>query len=71
MQVANKQIESTLANLEVSNLNGGITVELPMVYFRPSLPLSTDTTATQEDVNHWPHLKGIELQSITEKSVYW
>ena len=35
-----------------------------MVYSRPSLPLSTDTTATQEDVDRWPHLKGIELPSI-------
>ena len=35
-----------------------------MVYSTPSLPVSNDAVGTQEDVNRWPHLKGIEMQSI-------
>ncbi|KAK3737962.1 hypothetical protein QZH41_000763 [Actinostola sp. cb2023] len=29
-----------------------------------SLPVSTDTIGTQEDVDRWPHLKGIKIPSI-------
>ena len=35
-----------------------------MVYSRPSLLVSTAAIGTQEDVNHWPHLKGIDLPRI-------
>ena len=35
-----------------------------MVYSRPSLPVSTDTTGTQEDVSRWPHLNGVTIPSI-------
>ena len=64
MQTVNEPIECFLVNLEVSDLNDSITVDLPMVYSRPSLPVSTDTIGAQEDVNRWPHLNGIKLQSI-------
>ena len=64
MQTVNEPIECSLVNLEVSDLNDSITVDLPMVYSRPSLPVSTDTIGAQEDVNRWPHLNGIKLRSI-------
>ena len=35
-----------------------------MVYSRPSLPISTAAIGTQEDVNRWPHLKGIDVPRI-------
>ena len=35
-----------------------------MVYSRPSLPVSTAAIGTQEDVNRWPHLKGIDVPRI-------
>ena len=59
-----KPIECSLVNLEVTDLNDHNLIELPMVYSRPSLPVSTDTIATLEDVNQWPHLKGISIPSI-------
>ena len=64
LQTENKPIECSLVNLEVSDLCESATVELPMVYSRPSLPVSTDTIGTQEDLNRWPYLKGIEIPSI-------
>ena len=35
-----------------------------MVYSRPSLPVSKAAIGTQEDVNRWPHLKGIDVPRI-------
>ncbi|KAK3735155.1 hypothetical protein QZH41_020254, partial [Actinostola sp. cb2023] len=64
MQIANKQIECSLVSLEVTNLSNSNRVKLPMVYSRSSLPVSTDTIGTQEDVDRWPHLKGIKIPSI-------
>ena len=64
MQTSNQSIECSSVNLEVSDLSEQNLVELPMVYSTPSLPVSPDTVGTQEDVNRWPHLKGIKLQSI-------
>ncbi|XP_078381445.1 uncharacterized protein LOC144664208 [Oculina patagonica] len=61
MQTANEQVQCSLVDLEVSDLNGSNTVELPKVYSRPSLPVSTEAIAKQEDVNRWPHLNGIKL----------
>ena len=64
MQTSNQSIECSLVNLEVSDLSEQNLIELPMVYSTPSLPVSTDTVGTQEDVNRWPHLKGVEMQDI-------
>lgn len=61
MQTANEQVLCSLVDLEVSDLNGSNTVELPMVYSRPSLPVLSEAIAKQEDVNRWPHLNGIKL----------
>ena len=35
-----------------------------MVYSRPSLLVSTAAIGTQEEVNLWPHLKGIDVPRI-------
>ena len=64
MQTSNQSIECSLVNLEVSDLREQNLVELPMVYSTPSLPVSSDTVGTQEDVNRWPHLKGIKMESV-------
>jgi len=51
MQTSNEEIECSLVNLEVSDLRDLNSIDLPMVYSRPSLPVSTDTIGTQADVN--------------------
>ena len=64
MESANAPIETSYVNLEVLNLNEDNVVELPMVFSRPSLPISRDSIADQKDVNRWPHLKGINIPHI-------
>lgn len=48
----------------MSDLNQENVVELPVVYSRPSLPIPSEAIARQEDMDHWPHLKGINVQKI-------
>ena len=64
MQATNQAIECSVVNLEVLGLNDNKTINLPLVYSRPTLPVSTDTIATQKDVNRWSHLSGIEIPSV-------
>ena len=64
MQRTNEAIECSLVNLEVSDLSDLNVIELPMLYSQPSLPVSTNAIGTQEDVNRWPHLKGITVPNI-------
>ena len=64
MGKSNETIECSLVNLEVSDIGNQNLIELPMVYSRPSLPVSTSAIGTQEDVNRWPHLKGIDVPRI-------
>ena len=64
MESANTPIETSYVNLEVLDLNEDNVVELPMVFSRPSLPISRDSIAGQKDVNRWPHLKGITIPHI-------
>ena len=56
--------ECSLVNLEVSDFSDHNIIELLMAYSRRSLPVSTETTGTQEDVNRWPHLEGITVPGI-------
>ena len=64
MQTSYQSIKCSLVNLEVSDLTEQTLIELPIVYSTPSLPVSSDTVGMQEDVNHWPHLKGIKMESL-------
>ena len=64
METSNQTIKCSLVNLEVSDLSEENLIELPMVYSTPSLPVSSDTIGMQEDVNRWPHLKGIKMEGI-------
>ena len=64
MQTSNEEIECSLVNIEVSDLSDLNSIDLPMVYSRPSLPVSTDTIDTPEDVSPWPHLNGVTIPSI-------
>ena len=64
MGKSNKTIQCSLVNLEVSDIGNENLIEQLMVYSQPSLPVSTAAIGTQEDVNHWPYLKGIDLPRI-------
>ena len=64
LQGENTPIECSLVSLEAFDLSEENAVQLPMVYSRPSLPISPDAIAGQEDVERWPCLKGIKLPQI-------
>ncbi|XP_071948920.1 uncharacterized protein [Antedon mediterranea] len=57
--------KSTTISLEVANLYGSSQVKIPRVYTRQSIPVSTNTIASQAEVDRWPHLQGIYIPSIT------
>ena len=56
--------ESHVVSLEVFDLEEENMVELPFVFTRPKLPVSTESIASQDDINRWPHLAGIDIPRI-------
>ena len=52
-----------MISLLVSDVHRENSVEIPMVYSTPSLPISRENTPKQ-DVNRWPHLKGVTIPQI-------
>ena len=53
-----------LNDLEVSELNGEHTIELPSIYAQPNLPVSKKDIVTSEDLQKWPHLCDVHISTI-------
>ena len=53
-----------ISGLEVCGLDNGSTVELPLVYTKPKMPVTRDLMPTQEDIDRYEHLREIELPVI-------
>lgn len=53
-----------LPDLEVSSLEGDDFVELTGVFTQKAIPASQENIPTQEDVDRWPHLRGVRIPSI-------
>ena len=66
MQGKNAPIKCSLVSLVVSDLEGNCNVKLPLVYSRPCLPVPVEAISTQQDVDRWPHLQGINIAHINE-----
>ena len=64
LETTNALTECSIVNLEALDLNEEHMVELPKVFSRPSLPISRDSVPNQQDVDRWPHLKGIKFPCI-------
>ena len=64
LQGEENSAECSLVSLQISDLLQENTVELPEVYSRPNLPIPAEAIATQQDVNRWPHLKGVKIPKI-------
>ena len=64
MNGANSTINCKVAALEVFDLDGNNSTDLPKVYSRPSLPMTKTTLASQADVNRWKHLDGVTLRHL-------
>ena len=54
-----------LVQLEVFDLEEENFIELPLVFSTPKLPVASESVPRQEDVDRWPHLKGVTLVEIT------
>ncbi|XP_062566787.1 uncharacterized protein LOC134229094 [Saccostrea cucullata] len=55
---------SILSGLEVSDLNGDHTIDLPPIYTQPDLPISKKDIGTSEDLHRWPHLRDVHIDTI-------
>lgn len=58
---------TSLASLEIYDLQEDQLVELPAVYSVAQLPVTREDIPQQSDVDRWPHLKGIVLPEINAK----
>ena len=56
--------QSLVVCLEISDLCGNHTIELPNVFSRPSLPVTIDDIPRQTDVDRWAYLNGIHIPHI-------
>ena len=64
LEKQNSVTECQVFKLEVFDLEEHNFVELPTVFSTPKLPISEESIPWQEDVNMYPHLKGIQLLKI-------
>lgn len=53
-----------VSDLEVSSLEGDDFIELTGVFAQKVIPASKENIPTQEDVDRWPHLRGVRIPSI-------
>jgi hypothetical protein len=52
---------SQVTSLEVMGMGRMQPLKLPSVYSKSKLPIHADNIASQEDIDHWPHLTGINI----------
>ena len=64
LQGEENSAECSPVSLQISDLHQENTVKLPEVYSRSNLPIPAEAIATQQDVNRWPHLKGVKMPKI-------
>ena len=58
-------INTTVSTLEISDLSDNISITLPMVYSKNTLPIPEANIATLSDISHFPHLQGIDLPNVS------
>ena len=64
MDNENVKGQSLVVSLEVCDLSGNNAIELPCVFSRAKLPVSTDDIPCQSDVDRWTYLEGIQVPHI-------
>ena len=60
----NVKSQSLVVSLEVCDLSGNNAIELPCVFSRAKLPVSTDDIPCQSDMDRWTYLEGIQIPHI-------
>ena len=66
--VEDDETKTSVFRLQVSDLEENNTIELPLVFTTPQLPVKTDNRANRQDIHNWSHLQGI-LQSDIDADV--
>jgi hypothetical protein len=56
-----RQQEAAVVDFDISPVSGNASVRLEEMWAIDDLPITTDSIATQQDANSWPHLCGILL----------
>ena len=64
MERENSTKKSALVQLEVFDFDENNFIELPLVFSAPKLPIASESIPSQDDVDRWPHLKGIHVTGI-------
>ena len=62
-------MECSVVEMEVFDLDNENRVDLPKVYSTRSLSIRPECIREQEDIDHWPYLKGITVEKSTLLSV--
>jgi hypothetical protein len=58
-----------VVQLSVSSLDGEVSLDLPDVRSRPDLHLSPENIVTEDEVERWPHLRGLPLHPAHPREV--
>lgn len=64
MERENSKTNCQIVSLEVLNLDEDNLVELPVVFTRPSLPVTTESAASQVDIEKWRYLSQVKIPDI-------
>ena len=57
-----------LTDLEISDVDGQHTIQLPKVYTQDKMPVSLEDVVTKQDIEQWPYLSHINLQDCKKES---
>jgi hypothetical protein len=60
---------TSTCSIHVSDVQGTNFIKIPTAYARDSLPIKEENIATVEDLDAWPHLRGINLPTATRAEV--
>ena len=55
---------SIIQHLLDSDLDENCSIDLPLIYTAADIPVSSKDIPTQEDVDQWPHLQGVQLPLV-------
>ena len=61
-------VSQVLSDLEIMDLEGRTTIELPQVYTQDKMPVSLSDVITSEDIKQWPYLNHIKLNDMRKEA---
>ena len=64
MEKENSRADCCVVSLDVLDIDEENLVELPVVFTRPSLPVTIESAATQQDVRRWRYLSEVRIPNL-------